>query len=391
MSNTKKGILITIGIFVGFFLLMLLPNIIKIVPVGVKEYAKEGIILENYEGRLPQSAYINEEWYDIKCESNDDIIIEDGIAKPKFTTETQVYNIKLTFYYEGDYKEIGTLDSTLTINPFYYYAKDIMNEDGWRKSSDGKTLAYSYESSYSDSVTKVNTEYSYDFSFSFETRIAELKYRGKESNIKTGKVIYDNYHTFYNLDTKTIYDDEGNSVVLGNTYDHTYFTPSADILSYVRDVDKCYKTFGLDDLVSGLDGNTNLYPSLSNENGSVTCFSVSYSDRTAEIYKGSILNDDYVIPNYYRGLKITTICKSAFESNVKCTTLVIPEGVEIIEDYAFKNAQIEVLVLPSTIKEINEGAFYNSSIKTIIFTNNVKPYISSGAFNKCSNLETKWK
>jgi hypothetical protein len=43
-----------------------------------------------------------------------------------------------------------------------------MNEDGWRKSSDGKILSYSYESSYTDSVTKVNSEYSYDFSFSFE-------------------------------------------------------------------------------------------------------------------------------------------------------------------------------------------------------------------------------
>ncbi len=69
------------------------------------------------------------------------------------------------------------------------------------------------------------------------------------------------------------------------------------------------------------------------------------------------------------------------------TKVVIPEGVEKINAYAFANlTALEEIVLPSTLEAIEYGAFYGcSGLKTISFSgeNNLK-IISKNAFENCA-------
>lgn len=93
------------------------------------------------------------------------------------------------------------------------------------------------------------------------------------------------------------------------------------------------------------------------------------------------------------------------------TDLVIPEGVEKINDHAFENVrQLTSLTLPSTIKEIGDSAFYSCSniSAELIFPENIKigkaafsyggkikgitlpdnvAGVGSNAFYKCNGLE----
>ena len=68
------------------------------------------------------------------------------------------------------------------------------------------------------------------------------------------------------------------------------------------------------------------------------------------------------------------------------TKVIIPEGVEIIDAYAFANlTALEEIVLPSTLESIEYGAFVGcSNLKKITFSgeNNLK-IINQGAFKEC--------
>ncbi len=69
------------------------------------------------------------------------------------------------------------------------------------------------------------------------------------------------------------------------------------------------------------------------------------------------------------------------------TKVVIPEGIEKINAYAFANlTALEEIVLPSTLEAIEYGAFYNcTSLKKITFSgeNNLK-IINTSAFENCA-------
>ncbi len=69
------------------------------------------------------------------------------------------------------------------------------------------------------------------------------------------------------------------------------------------------------------------------------------------------------------------------------TKVIIPEGVERIDSYAFAMlTALEEVVLPSTLTDIAYGAFYNcTSLKTITFSgeNNLK-LINKSAFENCA-------
>ncbi len=81
--------------------------------------------------------------------------------------------------------------------------------------------------------------------------------------------------------------------------------------------------------------------------------------------------------------------KAWFIGDNTITKVVIPEGVEKIDSYAFANlTALEEVVLPSTLEHIDYGAFYNcTSLKKITFSgeNNLK-VINQNAFENC-NLE----
>ena len=78
--------------------------------------------------------------------------------------------------------------------------------------------------------------------------------------------------------------------------------------------------------------------------------------------------------------------KQWFIGDSTITKVVIPEGVEKINSYAFANlTALEEIVLPSTLEAIEYGAFYNcTSLQKITFssTNNLK-IINQNAFENC--------
>lgn len=78
--------------------------------------------------------------------------------------------------------------------------------------------------------------------------------------------------------------------------------------------------------------------------------------------------------------------KQWFIGDSTITKVVIPEGVEKINSYAFANlTALEEIVLPSTLESIEYGAFYGcTSLQTITFSgeNNLK-IISQNAFENC--------
>lgn len=79
---------------------------------------------------------------------------------------------------------------------------------------------------------------------------------------------------------------------------------------------------------------------------------------------------------------VTKIGYAAFYGVTGLTSVVIPEGVTEIADYAFAATGITSIVIPSTVKRIGECAFYAcSSLKSITFaTNGVLEEIDAYAF-----------
>ena len=81
---------------------------------------------------------------------------------------------------------------------------------------------------------------------------------------------------------------------------------------------------------------------------------------TATLIKSNSTDAVLVIPSVVPGttMKVTTIDKSAFNSNSSLVNLTIPEGVVTIGMYAFqKCSNLKTVVLPSTLTSIGDYAF----------------------------------
>ncbi len=67
------------------------------------------------------------------------------------------------------------------------------------------------------------------------------------------------------------------------------------------------------------------------------------------------------------------------------TAIIIPEGVETIEEYAFANlTSLTTVVLPSTLTRIDQGAFYGcTALSSVTGLENVK-FINQSAFENCN-------
>ena len=75
----------------------------------------------------------------------------------------------------------------------------------------------------------------------------------------------------------------------------------------------------------------------------------------------------------------------AFQDS-KCTSLILPEGLEVIPFACFSGAEIRGdLVLPSTLTKIVSYAFAGTKISHIFFSDNIKE-IEEGSFSGCSRL-----
>ena len=63
---------------------------------------------------------------------------------------------------------------------------------------------------------------------------------------------------------------------------------------------------------------------------------------------------------------ITTVPESAFQDQSFLRKMILPEGIESVEDKAFRSSSLEETNFPSTLKSIGESAYRNTKIEKII-------------------------
>lgn len=86
------------------------------------------------------------------------------------------------------------------------------------------------------------------------------------------------------------------------------------------------------------------------------------------------------IPSY-----IKTIGRFSF-AQYECDSIVLPDGIELIEEGAFLETNLREIILPSSLKEIGEFAFASSEISNIVFNDKLEK-IDGCAFTCCANLK----
>lgn len=104
-------------------------------------------------------------------------------------------------------------------------------------------------------------------------------------------------------------------------------------------------------------------------------------DGILEEYVGA--GGDIVIPE---SLGVKEIATRAFAQNTDITSVVIPEGVEVIGESAFSGcASLELVTLPYSLEELGTHAFSSTAITKITIPGQVA-VISYGAFSVCEYL-----
>ena len=101
-------------------------------------------------------------------------------------------------------------------------------------------------------------------------------------------------------------------------------------------------------------------------------------------FKGCISLAEVVIPN-----SVTNIGKFAFSRCKSLTEIILPDSVTRIGDSAFANCfSLTGIVIPSSVTSIGNGAFRHcSSLTSLVIPNNVTT-IGGSAFSDCSSLRS---
>jgi hypothetical protein len=92
------------------------------------------------------------------------------------------------------------------------------------------------------------------------------------------------------------------------------------------------------------------------------------------------------VPAYINNRPVTSIGVRAFEFSM-LTSVILPDTVQIIRDYAFRWMPISDMIIPDSVTHIGEGAFFNSHVARVTLGNNVVS-IGNMAFVACSFLES---
>mgnify|MGYP001528760922 FL=1 len=80
------------------------------------------------------------------------------------------------------------------------------------------------------------------------------------------------------------------------------------------------------------------------------------------------------------------VVRSAFQGNQYIESLVIPNSVTEIGEYAFSGTSLKNILLPSGLKRIESGLFDGSALESIIVPEGIE-YIHN-AFEYCKGLRT---
>ena len=124
---------------------------------------------------------------------------------------------------------------------------------------------------------------------------------------------------------------------------------------------------------------------------------VDNSDGTVKItgYMNDSPPADLVIPEEINGVPVKSIGEKAFyystsggTISTQIKTLKLPEGLEVVGEWAFQGNLLEKINLPDSITELSERAFFNNKLTEIEFSNSLKS-IGNSAFmqNKFTEIE----
>ena len=112
---------------------------------------------------------------------------------------------------------------------------------------------------------------------------------------------------------------------------------------------------------------------------------VPLTDNTAMIVRYVGKNKELTIPESINGYKIVSIGREAF-SFKGLKTVVIPDSVETIEDYAFTmNRDLEEVTLSKNLKTLGEGAFCMTNLQSVTLSDTIETMYGN-PFQACSVL-----
>lgn len=107
-----------------------------------------------------------------------------------------------------------------------------------------------------------------------------------------------------------------------------------------------------------------------------------------EIHENAFYNCRNLTTVSLNCINLTKIGKSAFSGCKNLKTFIMPEKVEIIEEFTFKKCvKLESIVFPPNLKEIKEKAFASCKSLTEIKLPSSIQKLGSGVFKKCESLK----
>ncbi len=103
----------------------------------------------------------------------------------------------------------------------------------------------------------------------------------------------------------------------------------------------------------------------------------------------SFMNDKtFTLPSKLGGLPVKVIGRGAFASGCSAQKLIIPKGIEIIDDMAFENCYAREVVISDGVRKIGKYAFCSMQVLTEVTIPGSIKCISERAFAGCENLVT---
>ncbi|MDY2957931.1 leucine-rich repeat protein [Floccifex sp.] len=118
-------------------------------------------------------------------------------------------------------------------------------------------------------------------------------------------------------------------------------------------------------------------------------YQYTLNDGTIALEKYIGEDSNVVVPSTIKGLPVTTIGKWSFAfatNSDNITSVTLPEGITLIDDYAFNAvSKLETVNIPSTVKTIGQRAFYGTAITNIVVPEGVTS-IGKEVFNRCTKL-----
>ena len=89
------------------------------------------------------------------------------------------------------------------------------------------------------------------------------------------------------------------------------------------------------------------------------------------------------------GAQITELPNTVFDGKTLLSSVILPEGLKTIGEYAFRGTTIRKMHVPSTVTTIGQRAFESTPLQYLTFANNSQMNtIGVYAFNNCTSLQS---